>query len=132
MPAMRRFKQAQSSDRVRQFVEVLHHALHAGVDEPAQRRILITFAEDKSWNIVEQAGAPQAVERLARMFLFAAMRHDALEKLEDYVFFPGTRHVGTDLSLRINAEEIPRFVNRLRADRQNKRPLVAELIGVGN
>ena len=57
--------------RVRQFVEVLHQLLHAGVDEPAQRGFFVAFAEDQAGNVVEQAGAAQAMERLAQMFAAA-------------------------------------------------------------
>ncbi len=72
MPAaVRRLEQAQAGDRVRQFVEVLHQALDAGVDEPAQRLLLVAFAEDQAGNVVEQAGAAQAMERLAEVFAAA-------------------------------------------------------------
>ena len=96
---VRRLQQTQARDRVRQLVEVLHQPLNAGVDQPCPVRCASaspsqSCGEDQAGDVVEQAGAAQAVEGLARVLAVGAGLHDAVEQLQEDEFLAGADHVG--------------------------------------
>src|SRR2546422_7799719 len=84
-----RLEQTQARRRVRQFVEVLHQPLNAGVDKPAERRLFIPFTEYQTRNVVQEARAAQAMERNARMLIRRLEGEDAFEQLENDELFAG-------------------------------------------
>ena len=131
--------QAIGVDGVRQFIEILHEALRAGVDQRAAillarlRFVPVMRAIHQTENVVQESGAAQAMEGLARMLVLSAGFHDAIEQLQQHEFFAGAGHIGVvGLPLMLEVEEVPRLVNRLGAAGNDQRPLVAEFVAVGD
>ena len=74
----------------------------------------------RRWNVLRRCSPP------------AAGLHDAVEQLQGDEFLAGDDHVGAVSSARARAEEVPRLVDGLGAAGQDERPVLAQLVGVGD
>ncbi len=127
---VRRLHQPHPHQRVRHLVQILHHALDAGVHQVRQRIALVAGTEDQAGDVVQQAGLTQAVEGLAWMLARLAQLVHAVEQFEDDEFLAGADDVGREVAIGAEAEEVPRFVDGLGAAGHDQRPIVAQLVGV--
>src|SRR5260221_455885 len=52
--------------------------------------------------------------------------------LDDDELLAGAHDIGADFALLVEAEEVPRFIDRLGAAGEDERAIVAELVGIGD
>ena len=114
-------QQTISDDRVRHLVQVLHEALHTRRDK---RRVdALVFAVHQARDVRQRSVPASVPERFEHRPVSRPVSKQDLDELHQDELFAGDGHVGADIRVAANLEQIPRFVDRLGAADHDERAI---------